>query len=232
MKKTIIISGGTKGIGRAVVLKYLSEGYQVITCSRNQGNLDQLFIDCNQNEQLKLFKADLSKKEKVPDFIIFIKKHCSSVDVLINNTGVFIPGEIHKEEDGVFEQQMNTNLYSAYYLTRGVLPLMFNTKGSHIFNICSTASIMPYANGGSYCISKYALLGMTKCLREELKDKDIRVTAVMPGATFTSSWEGVEIPEERFMPVNDVAESIWGANNMSNRTVIEEILMRPQFGDL
>ena len=106
-------------------------------------------------------------------------------------------GAIHEEPDGHLETMINTNLYSAYHLTRGVLPGMMHDRIGHIFNICSIASIMPYANGGSYSISKYAMLGMTKVLREEMKSHGIRVTAVMPGATYTASWEGVDLPESR-----------------------------------
>jgi NAD(P)-dependent dehydrogenase (short-subunit alcohol dehydrogenase family) len=91
---------------------------------------------------------------------------------------------------------------------------------------------MPYANGGSYCISKYALLGMTKVLREEMKEHGVRVTAIMPGATLTTSWEGTELPEDRFMNAEDVAHAVWGAYALSERSVVEEIVIRPQLGDI
>jgi NADP-dependent 3-hydroxy acid dehydrogenase YdfG len=98
--------------------------------------------------------------------------------------------------------------------------------------MCSTASITAYTNGGSYCISKFALYGLTKVLREELKPHHIKVTAILPGATLTTSWEGVNLPEERFMKPQDVAETIWSAYHLSPSAVIEEILMRPQLGDI
>jgi short-subunit dehydrogenase len=98
--------------------------------------------------------------------------------------------------------------------------------------MCSIASIKAYPNGGSYAISKFALLGFSKCLREELKSFNIRVTAIMPGATLTASWEGVDLPEERFMRVEDVADTIYGAYSLSGRSVVEEIIIRPQLGDL
>ena len=91
---------------------------------------------------------------------------------------------------------------------------------------------MPYANGGSYCISKFALLGMSKVLREEMKEQNVRVTSILPGATLTASWEGVDLPEERFMKPGDIAESVWSAYQLSDRTVIEELVMRPQLGDI
>jgi len=127
---------------------------------------------------------------------------------------------------------IETNLYGAYHLTRVLIDDIISNGRGHIFNMCSTASIMPYENGGSYCISKYALLGMTKVLREELKSHNIKVTAILPGATYTASWEGSDLPEERFMKADDVASAVWGAYAMSDSTVIEEILMRPQLGDI
>ena len=109
---------------------------------------------------------------------------------------------------------------------------MKKRKKGHIFNICSTASITAYTNGGSYCISKFAMYGMSKVLREELKADQIRVTSVMPGATFTASWEGVDLPEDRFMKPEDVAEMIFTTYQLSDRTVVEDLVIRPQLGDL
>jgi len=153
-------------------------------------------------------------------------------DVLVNNAGIFLPGSIHSEPEGNFELMMQTNLYSAYYLTRSFTAEMIKRNSGYIFSIGSIAGLTAYANGGSYAISKWAMLGFTKCLRQELKDFNIKVTSVLPGATFTASWEGVDIPRERFMKVEDVAESVWGAYNLSPYSVVEEIVIRPQLGDL
>ena len=98
--------------------------------------------------------------------------------------------------------------------------------------MCSIASIKAYPNGGSYAISKFALLGFSKVLREELKEFGIRVTAILPGATRTASWDGVELPDDRFMKVEDVADTIFSAYSLSSRSVVEEILIRPQLGDI
>lgn len=234
-KGLVVISGGTKGIGRALVERFCSEGYPVVTCSRNSGDLDRLqkaMQSAYSNCKLWTQKADLSNKAEVESFATFINTLQQPVGILINNTGAFIPGQIHSEEEGVLEHLMETNVYSAYHLSRRLLPAMLQLKKGHIFNICSTASITAYTNGGSYCITKFALLGFSKVLREELKDKGIRVTSVLPGATFTASWEGVDIPQERFMKPEDVADLIWTCWQLSGRSVVEEILLRPQLGDL
>jgi len=235
MKKVAVVTGGTKGIGRAIIRKFAANGFDIVTCSRNSGDLQSLKNDVEReftDIEVLTRKSDLSIKAEVNDFISFVLSKHSHIEVLVNNTGVFLPGEISSEPEGRLETMINTNLYSAYRLTRGVLPQMIHDKRGHIFNICSIASIVPYANGGSYSITKYAMLGMTKVLREELKLKGIRVTAVLPGATYTASWEGAGIPEDRFMKSEDVAEMVYGTYALSGNSVVEEIVIRPQEGDI
>ncbi|MEM6829699.1 MAG: SDR family NAD(P)-dependent oxidoreductase, partial [Bacteroidota bacterium] len=139
---------------------------------------------------------------------------------------------VHEEEEGALEQMIDTNLYSAYHVSRGLIPQMKKQKQGHLFNICSVASLHAYPNGGSYSISKFAMYGFSKALREEMKAFGIRVTAVLPGAVLTSSWDGVDLPEERFIKSEDVAETIYSAYQLSERTVIEDLIIRPQLGDI
>jgi short-subunit dehydrogenase len=235
MNKVAVVTGGTKGIGKAIINKFAADGFDILTCSRHSEELKSLKSQVESDFpsiEVMTRESDLSLKEEVNDFVKFIISKRSHIHVLVNNTGVFIPGEISNEPDGHLEMMINTNLYSAYYLTRGVLPMMMHDKDGHIFNICSIASIMPYANGGSYSISKYAMLGMTKVLREEMKSHGIRVTAVLPGATYTASWEGAGLPESKFMKAEDVADAVYGAFSLSPNSVVEEILIRPQEGDI
>jgi short-subunit dehydrogenase len=234
MSKSILVTGGTKGIGRAIIERFGAEGFDVFTCSRHLGDLEELKTDFESQfptQKIYIFPADLSKKEEVQSFSYEVKKQ-GIPDVIVNNTGVFYPGSIRSEPEGNFELMMHTNLFSAYYLTRAFTDEMISRKSGHIFSIGSIAGLTAYANGGSYAISKWAMLGFTKCLREELKNYNIKVTSVLPGATYTASWEGVDIPEERFMKSADVAESVWGAYNLSPYSVVEEIVIRPQLGDL
>ena len=231
MKKSIIISGGSQGIGKALVKKFLENGFQVFTCARNAKKLESLKNEFN-HPLLHTFVADLSDKKQVSNFAQWILNQETKIDVLINNAGYFLPGQIQNEEDGVLESQIEANLYSAYHLTKAILPSMQKSNSGHIFTICSTASITAYTAGGSYCISKFALLGFTKVLREELKTQGIKVTAILPGATLTPAWDGVNLPDSRFIPAEDIANTIFSAYMMSASTVIEEILIRPQLGDI
>jgi short-subunit dehydrogenase len=235
MRKLVVITGGTKGIGLALVHKFAERGFDIVTCSRNEADLNLLknFVnDKYKDITIDIFKADLSTRTQARDFGSFINAQGRSVGVLVNNAGQFIPGEMHNEEEGVFEQMMATNLYSAYYLTRELVHHMKSDRSGHIFNICSVASLIAYPNGGSYGVSKAALLALTKSLRQELRVFGIRVTAVMPGATFTASWDGVDLPQDRFMPPTDIAEMIFSAYSLSDRSVVEDIVIRPQMGDI
>lgn len=233
MNKLMVITGGTKGIGRAIVNKFAKHQFDVVTCSRNADDLENL-RDAHRNEHSAIYTlpVDVSKTDEIKKFVFFIKKIQKPIDILVNNAGTYVPGQVHSEPEGVLDKMLRTNLYSAYHLTRGLIDTMIARKKGQIFNICSTASIMPYVNGGSYCISKYAVLGMTKVLREEMKNKGIKVTAVLPGATYTSSWEKEDIDPKRLMSTDDIANIIFDTYHLSESTVVEEILIRPQLGDI
>ena len=127
---------------------------------------------------------------------------------------------------------LGVNLFSAYHTTRAVLPKMKTQKSGHVFTICSIASLAAYPGGGAYSISKYALLGFTRNLRAELKEHSIKVTAVIPGAVYTDSWKGSGISESRIMETDDLAKMIYQASQLSPQAVVEDIVMRPQLGDL
>lgn len=224
MKPLILVTGGTKGIGRAIVDRFVAGGFEAVVCARS--------VEDVTGPGLLPFAADLSTRPGVDALVRYVQSLNRPVEVLVNNTGVFQPGQIHNEADGTFEQLMNTNVGSAYHLTRGLVRDMMIRRQGHIFMMCSTASITPYTNGGSYCISKFALLGMSRVLREELKPHNVKVTAILPGATLTDSWAGTDLPEDRFMKPQDVADSAWLAYSLSKSAVVEEILIRPQLGDI
>jgi len=234
MNKLIVITGATKGIGKAVAERFAREGFDVIACARGTEGLLALKEELEKNYKVhvQVQTVDMSKREAVEKFAAFILALGRTVDVLVNNAGYFVPGALMEEPDGALESMIDANLYSAYYMTRGLAPVMKTRGAGHIFNMCSIASIKAYPNGGAYAISKFALLGFSKGLREELKPFNIRVTAVLPGATRTASWDGTDLPDERFMPSEDVADTIYATYALSGRTVVEEIVLRPQLGDI
>ncbi len=230
-----VITGATQGIGKAVAEKLLQEGYSIAVCARNKEKLETLQKQW-QNQYPKaaiiIYNADLGNSENATAFGSFVISQFPKIDIVVNNTGTFTPGTIAEESAGKLEQLMAVNLYSAYYLTRALLPAMKACSAGHIFNMCSVASLRAYDNGGSYSISKYALLGFSDNLREELKPFNIKVTSICPGATYTPSWEGSGVPEERIMEAEDVAKMLYAASQLSPQANVENIVMRPVKGDL
>ncbi len=230
-----VITGASRGIGKAVAEIFATHGYNLFLCSRNENNLLETVEELKTlypGITIQAQAFDLGKKQEAILFGEWITNNVSTIDVLINNVGSYLPGNISDEPDGALEQMLEVNLYSAYHTTRAVLPRMIKEKSGHIFTICSIASLSAYPNGGAYSISKYALLGFTKNLRQELKPHYIKVTAVIPGAVYTDSWKGSGVPESRIMEAEDIATMIYTTSRLSPQATVEEIVIRPQLGDL
>lgn len=230
----IVITGASKGIGKAMAERFAAAKNNIFICSRNQQQLAETANELNKKYigQVEYFDADLSKKNEVLKFADWLTEKSIQTDILINNAGHFVPGSIYNEPEGNLDQMIEINLYSAYHLTRALLPQMIKNKSGHIFNICSIAALKAYDNGGSYSISKFALMGFSKNLREEMKPFNIKVTAVYPGAVFTSSWEGADIKPARIMEADDIANLVFAASLLSPQACVEEIVVRPLLGDL
>jgi short-subunit dehydrogenase len=233
--KTVVITGASRGIGKAVAEAFAAEGAHLFLSSRNEVHLYNTVAALQTQYPDAVIKAkafDLSVKEQAIQLGNWINANSNAVDVLVNNAGNFLPGSVHNEEDGFLEEMIATNLYSAYHLTRTVLPPMIREKKGYIFNICSIASLQAYNSGGAYSISKFAMLGFSKNLREEMKPHNIKVCAIMPGAVLTDSWAGYDNSKKRIMEAKDVADIIIAATKLSPAAVIEDIVLRPQLGDL
>jgi short-subunit dehydrogenase len=233
----IVITGASKGLGKAIVAAFAKDekGHSFFLCARNIAELEAAGKDLQEQfPQNKIYTqtCDVSDKTSLEQFVKWINNHAASVDILVNNAGVYLPGSAYGEDDGMLEKLMEVNLYSAYHLTRMILPGMITAKSGHVFNICSIASIMAYPNGGAYGISKFALYGFSKNLREEMKPYAVKVTHVLPGAAYTDSWSGSGVNPKRIMEAADVAQMVYAAAQLSPQACVEEIILRPQLGDL
>ncbi len=230
-----IITGATQGIGKAIAETLLSNGFSIAICARSAQDLEKVkatWASRYPQAEIIALKADLSNKEEVFSFARSVLDQFPAIDVLVNNAGLYFPGALANEPEGQLEELMKVNLYSAYHLTRAILPAMKEQQKGHIFNICSVASLKAYPNGGAYSITKYALLGFSDNLREELKPENIKVTAICPGATNSRSWEGSNLPAGRIMEANDVATMVWASCQLSPQANVETIVIRPQKGDI
>jgi short-subunit dehydrogenase len=230
----VVITGASQGIGYAVAEAFAAEGHTLCICSKTAARLKEAtesLVKKYATATIHSRQADLVKPEDCKTFGSWCLGF-GTPSILINNAGFFLPGNLMQEEQGILESQIAANLYSAYHTSRAIVPAMIKAGSGHIFNICSIASLQAYTQGGSYSISKYALEGFSKNLREELKDKGIKVTGVYPGATYTNSWAGSGVEPSRIMESNDIATMIVAASKLSPQAVVEDIVMRPLLGDL
>lgn len=230
----VIITGASRGIGKAIAEVFASNGHTLFLSSRSDVALYKITEELATRYPQATVKSkpfDLSVKERAQQFGRWCLEQAVP-DVLVNNAGLFEPGNTFNEPEGTLENQIATNLYSAYHLTRTVLPKMIERKTGHVFNMCSIASLDAYPNGGAYSVSKYALHGFTKNLRHEMLQFGIKVTGIFPGAVMTDSWSGFDNSSHRIMEADDIAKMVYAATQLSMQACVEDIIIRPVQGDL
>ncbi len=229
LNQIAVVTGASRGIGLAVVQLLDGLGWEVFCCGRSEVEQLPWLALCHKVQYLS---ADLSTPEGCDAMAQFVLSRATKVDMLVHNAGAFVSDTVLNAPDKQLEGLMALNVYSPYQLSRALHSILRKSSRPYVFTLCSVASLKAYPGGASYCISKFALLGLTKMLRAEWLSDGIAVSALLPGAVFTDSWAGSPWPEERLMPPKDVAEAILHAYQASPRTVFEEILLRPLQGDL
>lgn len=230
----VIITGASRGIGKAVAEIFAATGHDLFLSSRNEVALYKTMEELQTKYPSISIKAkafDLTDKQQAKELGIWCLKYIVP-DIIINNAGLFEPGSVHNEPEGSLERQLAINLNSAYHLTRTLLPKMMERRSGHIFNLCSIASLNAYENGGAYSISKFAMYGFSKNLREEMKPYNIKVTSVHPGAVLTDSWGDYDNSAKRIMEAEDIAKIIFATTQLSPAACVEDVVIRPQLGDL
>lgn len=230
----VVVTGASHGIGRAIALSFASEDQaRLVLVSRNEEKLADVADECaRRGADTIVMPCDVTDVAAVNEVAEAVIDEWSAPDVLVNNAGLFKPSVVEETSPEDFREQVDVNLNSAFYLTRAFLPAMLARRSGHIFFMASVASIKSYPGGVAYSAAKHGMLGLARTLREETRERGIRVTSVVPGATFTPSWEGTDLPEERFMPPGDIAAAVMNAWKLSDRTVMEEVILRPQLGDI
>ena len=229
----VVITGASRGIGKSIAEVFAAQGSDLYLNSMNPDRLEAAVEDLKKKYpsiKIMAHAANLRSKEEAKGFGRWCLDNCEP-DILVNNAGSFAGSNVSDEEDGALEEMIETNLYSAYHLTRVIVPSMKKRRQGHIFNISSIAGMKAYPNGGSYSISKFALRGFSLNLRDELKTFNVKVTTVYPGAAYTDSWIGA-VKEDRVMEAKDIADMVSASSMLSYKACVEEIILRPQLGDL
>lgn len=235
MKPIVLITGASQGIGAAIAKTFAREipGVRLALVARNAKNLRAVAARCAKlGATAETFPCDVSDEASVAAMAAAVAKRFGAVDVLINNAGAFEMAPFGETTLAVFERMLSANLRSAFLVTRAFLPAMRKRKHGDIFFMSSVAGLGAYPNDAAYCAAKFGVTGLAKVLRAETKADGIRVCCVYPGATWSPSWSGSGVKPERIMPAEDVARAFLDVYRLSRRTVVEEIVLRPQRGDL
>jgi len=227
-----VITGGSRGIGLAMAREFARAGYQVVITGRNTARLEAAAKEVKQGS-VDTLVCDVTQPGSVDAAFAQLRETHSRIDVLVNNAGIahgLVPVEELSFE--TWKQVIDTNLTGMFLVARAALALM--TAGSTIVNNLSVAAVQPFAGMSAYNASKYGALGFTQALREELRNKGIRVLALLPGATDTEIWQQFwpEAPREKMISSESVAKAVLHAVSAPANTTIEEIRIGPTGGVL
>lgn len=228
------ITGASKGIGKAIAEELLREGHKVAVSARNRELLDYIAVDTAHSDSLYRVPLDVVYFDRTNDTAKLIIEKFGSLDVLINNAGVTEFKPILETSIDEFNEIIDVNLKGVVNGVKAVLPYMVERKSGWIVNITSVTVNKVFTNSGAYASSKAGVLALTNVLREEVRDKGIKVTSIVPGATETEMWsDGVRKKYgARMMRAGDVAEVVASILRTPDNVMMEEITLRPQLGDL
>jgi len=229
-----VVTGASQGIGRAIAEAFAErDAAKVALVARTESKLEAVAASCRERGGTPLvLPTDVTDDAAVRDMAAAVREEWGPPDVLVNNAGMFTYAPLDELTVDGFREQLTVNLTGAFAVTTAFLSAMRDRGSGHLFFMGSVASLMAYPGNAGYCAAKHGLRGLARTVREETKDEGLRVTTVLPGATDTPTWEGADIPAERLMPPADVAQSVVNAYHLSDRTVLEELLLRPQEGDV
>lgn len=224
--KTAVITGAGKGIGKAAAEALAREGVHLGLISRTGSDLESLGAELAHTYGVKVYTAvaDVSRKEEVDKAIARLVGELGVIDILLNNAGIGQFGTLLDMEPDVWEHIIQTNLMGTYYVTRAALPTMLKQDSGTIINIASTAGERGFATGSAYCASKFAVMGLTEALMQEVRKSNIRVTALTPSTVNTplAVSAGLKIgDEDRMMQAEDVAELIVATVKLPQRVMIK-----------
>ncbi len=231
----VLITGASQGIGAAIARVFAKEvrGARLALVARNAKNLAAVARVCAKVGALvECFVCDVSDEAAVSALAASVAKRFGTVDVLVNNAGKFAGAPFDEMTVTDFDRIVSANLRSVFLVSRAFAPGMVARGRGDIFNMSSIAGLQAYPGGAAYCAAKFGVTGLSKVMRAELRDKGVRVCCVHPGATVSPSWDGSGVPAERMMPAEDVARAFLNIYRLCRRTVVEEIVLRPQLGDL
>jgi NAD(P)-dependent dehydrogenase (short-subunit alcohol dehydrogenase family) len=236
MTRSILVTGGGRGIGRAVALRFAREGFGVAVMARSGKELAETAaaVGAAGGKALAL-EGDVAKEADAETAVRRCDEAFGGLDVLVNNAGLFRVKPLHETSTEMWRQILETNLTGAFLVTRAAVRCMAaRRRGRAIVNVSSEAGKRGFPGSGAYCASKFGLCGFGDAIREELRPAGIRVINVLPGQVDTAAWDGcgldlgkLGIRRDRMMKPEEVADAIARAVLADGAAVAEEILLKP-----
>jgi short-subunit dehydrogenase len=230
-ESSVVITGASQGIGRCIAVTFAKHTDRpLLLLARNKKNLEITKNQCIEagSRCVEIIDCDLTKSSESSKIVL--PEGFAGPAILINNAGSYLYKTLEETSEAEFHHQVNVNLFSAVNTVQRFLPGLRKLERAIIINICSVGALKGLGDSGAYAASKHALLGYTRSLREELKDTGIAVTAVNLGQTHSTSWEGSNINTDRLIDPVDLAMLLISFTNLSERSLVEEIILQPQGG--
>jgi NADP-dependent 3-hydroxy acid dehydrogenase YdfG len=226
-----IVTGASRGIGAAVAERLDAMGYRVALVARSVGPLEAL---AGRLTHAQAFPGDVTNESDVQRIVQSVLATWGAIDVLVNNAGIAIVRSVQQSTKADYDLVMNTNLLSAFLMTRAVLPAMTDVARGHILNMASIAAKRTFPQWSLYCASKFAMVGFSQALAQEVRPLGIQVTDLFPGATDSALWDnlGINALKEAMLQPEDIAEMVAYVLTQSKRARIAEITLEPAGGDL
>ena len=229
--KISLITGSSKGIGRAIALHLADLGAHVILVSRNEKALAELAgIITNQGGQASIMELDLENPSAIEQLAEQVRLKFQQLDILINNAGVAVNSSIEETSNADWDRCMATNARGAFILIRQCLPLLEQSNPGYIINISSVVGVKGYAQQIAYTASKHALRGMSIALAEELRERNVRVHVLCPGGVSTDMVKNMrpDIDEKALIHPEEIAELVAYLVTHQGNGIVDEIHIRRQ----
>ena len=230
--KVALVTGAGRGLGRAIALALGEAGASVVLAARTEREIvatTRALV--RRGTRALAVVCDVRDAAEVAGLVDAAMRSCRRLDIVVNNAGVFRMAPVARTDEALWNEVVDTNLKGTYLVTRAALPHLRRSRG-HFVNIVSIAGRMTFPDNAAYCASKWGALGFTNVLREELRDAGVRVTAVLPGAIDTPSWDAApgRWDRRRMLSPTSVADAIVHACTQPAGTTTDEIVIRPTAG--
>lgn len=224
--KVVLITGASKGIGRAMSLLFAEKGAIVYAVARSEDLLTGLARSAEGGEgTITPAPCDVTQGEEVQALVAKIMEEHGRIDILINNAGIGRFGPIHELKEEDWDAMMNVNLKGTFLCTKYIIPHLISRKSGHIINISSVAGTVTFKGGGGYCTSKFGLMAFTDILTQELKPHNIKVSVICPGSVQT--YFGDIEPKDYALEPEDVAYMAYQMAAAPKHVILNQVIMRP-----